>query len=37
MQQQLVKSGKMKEVLPLDKISAPEYREKALKLVNASH
>jgi NitT/TauT family transport system substrate-binding protein len=37
MQQQLVKSGKMKEVLSLDKISAPEYREKALKLVNASH
>jgi NitT/TauT family transport system substrate-binding protein len=37
MQEQLVKAGKMKEVLPLAKISAPEYREKALKLVNASH
>jgi NitT/TauT family transport system substrate-binding protein len=37
MQQQLVKAGKLKEVLPLAKISAPEYREKALKLVNASH
>jgi NitT/TauT family transport system substrate-binding protein len=37
MQEQLVKAGKLKEVLPLAKISAPEYREKALKLVNASH
>jgi len=37
MQEQMVKAGKLKAVLPLDKISAPEYREKALKLVGMSH
>ncbi len=33
----MVKAGKLKAVLPLDKISALEYREKALKLVGMSH
>ena len=33
MQQQLIKAGKLKEPIPLAKITAPEYREKALKLV----
>jgi NitT/TauT family transport system substrate-binding protein len=33
MQEQMVKAGKLKAVLPLDQISAPEYREKAAKLV----
>jgi NitT/TauT family transport system substrate-binding protein len=37
MQEQLIKAGKLKEPIPLAKVSAPEYREKALKLVNASH
>ena len=37
MQEQMVKAGKLKAVLPLDKISAPEYREKALKLAGISH
>ncbi len=37
MQNQLVKAGKLPGVIPLAKISAPEYREKALKLVGASH
>lgn len=37
MQDQLVKAGKLPGLTPLAKISAPEYREKALKLVNASH
>ena len=37
MQEQLIKAGKLKAAIPLAKISAPEYREKALKLVNASH
>jgi NitT/TauT family transport system substrate-binding protein len=37
MQEQMVKAGKLKAALPLDKISAPEYREKALKLVGMSH
>jgi NitT/TauT family transport system substrate-binding protein len=37
MQQQLIKAGKLKEAIPLAKISAPEYREKALKLVGMSH
>ncbi|HEY1473583.1 MAG TPA: ABC transporter substrate-binding protein [Pseudolabrys sp.] len=37
MQEQLLKAGKLKEQIPLAKISAPEYREKALKLVNAGH
>ena len=33
MQEQLIKAGKLKEPIPLAKITAPEYREKALKLV----
>jgi len=33
MQEQMVKAGKLKAIESLDKISAPEYREKALKLV----
>jgi NitT/TauT family transport system substrate-binding protein len=33
MQQQLIKAGKLKEPIELAKITAPEYREKALKLV----
>ena len=33
MQQQLIKAGKLKEPIPLAKITAPEYREKALQLV----
>jgi NitT/TauT family transport system substrate-binding protein len=33
MQEQMVMAGKLKAVLPLDQISAPEYREKAAKLV----
>jgi NitT/TauT family transport system substrate-binding protein len=33
MQEQMVQAGKLKAMLPLDKITAPEYREKALKLV----
>ena len=33
MQEQMVKAGKLKAALPMDQISAPEYREKALKLV----
>jgi len=37
MQEQMVKAGKLKAALPLDKISAPEYRAKALKLAGASH
>jgi NitT/TauT family transport system substrate-binding protein len=37
MQEQMVKAGKLKAALPLDKISAPEYREKALKLAGMSH
>jgi NitT/TauT family transport system substrate-binding protein len=37
MQQQMVQAGKLKAVLPMDQISAPEYREKALKLAGASH
>ena len=37
MQEQLVKAGKLKAMLPLAKISAPEYREKALKLAGMSH
>ncbi|MGA2568237.1 MAG: ABC transporter substrate-binding protein [Pseudolabrys sp.] len=32
MQEQMVKAGKLKAPLPLAQISAPEYREKALKL-----
>ena len=37
MQQQMVQAGKLKAVLPLDQVSAPEYREKALKLVGSGH
>jgi len=37
MQEQMVKAGKLKAVLPMDKISAPEYREKAAKLAGMSH
>lgn len=33
MQEQLLKAGKLKEPIPLAKVTAPEYREKALKLV----
>ena len=33
MQEQLIKAGKLKGPIPLAKIAAPEYREKALKLV----
>jgi NitT/TauT family transport system substrate-binding protein len=33
MQQQLIKAGKLKEPIPLAKITALDYREKALKLV----
>jgi NitT/TauT family transport system substrate-binding protein len=33
MQDQLVKAGRLKEPMPLSKVTAPEYREKALKLV----
>ena len=33
MQEQMVKAGKLPAVLPLDKISAPEFRAKALQLV----
>jgi NitT/TauT family transport system substrate-binding protein len=33
MQEQLVKAGKLKAPIPLAKVTAPEYREKALKLV----
>ncbi len=36
MQEQLVKAGKLKEAIPLDKITAPQYREKALALVGNS-
>jgi NitT/TauT family transport system substrate-binding protein len=36
-QDQLVKAGKLKARLDLGVVTAPEYREKALKLVNASH
>jgi NitT/TauT family transport system substrate-binding protein len=36
-QDQLVKAGKLKVPLDLKVVTAPEYREKALKLVNASH
>lgn len=37
MQEQMVKAGKLKAVLPLDQISAPEFRAKALKLAGAGH
>lgn len=37
MQEQLIKAGKLKTPIPLAQVSAPEYREKALKLVNAGH
>jgi NitT/TauT family transport system substrate-binding protein len=33
MQEQLVKAGKLKAPIPIAKVTAPEYREKALKLV----
>ena len=33
MQEQLIKAGKLKEPIALAKYSAPEYREKALKLI----
>ena len=32
MQEQLIKAGKLKEPIPMAKVAAPEYREKALKL-----
>ena len=32
MQQQLIKAGRLKEPIPLAKVTAPEIREKALKL-----
>lgn len=34
---QLVKAGKLKAPLDFNAVAAPEYREKALKLVGASH
>ncbi|MBI1204164.1 MAG: PhnD/SsuA/transferrin family substrate-binding protein [Rhodopseudomonas sp.] len=37
LQEQLVKAGKLKAPLALSAITAPEYREKAEKLANASH
>jgi NitT/TauT family transport system substrate-binding protein len=37
MQEQLLKAGKLKAPIPLAQVSAPEHREKALKLVNAGH
>ena len=37
MREQLLKAGKLKSPIPLTQVSAPEYREKALKLVNAGH
>ncbi len=37
MQQQLIKAGKLKALIPLAKVTAPEYREKALKLAGMSH
>ena len=37
MQEQLLKAGKLKSPIPLTQVSAPEFREKALKLVNAGH
>jgi NitT/TauT family transport system substrate-binding protein len=36
-QEQMVKAGKLKAPLDLKSVTAPEYREKALKLVEASH
>jgi len=33
MQQQLIKAGKLKESIDMAKVTAPDYREKALKLV----
>jgi NitT/TauT family transport system substrate-binding protein len=36
-QEQMVKAGKIKQPLDLKTVTAPEYREKALKLVGATH
>ncbi len=36
-QEQMVKAGKLAKPLDMQTVAAPEYREKALKLVNASH
>jgi len=36
-QMQLVNAGKLKEPLDVKTVMAPEYREKALKLVNSTH
>jgi NitT/TauT family transport system substrate-binding protein len=36
-QAQLVKAGKLKAPLDLSTVTAPEYREKALKLVESAH
>ena len=36
-QEQLVKAGKLKAPLNLATVTAPEYREKALKMVSAGH
>jgi NitT/TauT family transport system substrate-binding protein len=36
-QEQMVKSGKLAKPLDMKDVTAPEYREKALKLVGASH
>ena len=33
MQEQLIKAGKLKEPISTQVVTAPEYREKALKLV----
>ncbi|HEY5380051.1 MAG TPA: ABC transporter substrate-binding protein [Pseudolabrys sp.] len=36
-QEQLVKAGKLKAPLAIKDVTAPDYREKALKIVNAGH
>jgi len=36
-QAQLIKAGKLKTALDLKVVTAPEYREKALKLVSSTH
>ena len=36
-QEQMVKAGKLSKVLDLATVTAPDYREKALKLISAAH
>jgi hypothetical protein len=36
-QEQLIKAGKLKSPLDVKSVTAPAYREKALKMVNAGH